>query len=531
MDTIAVSFIVYSFAVLAVGIYSARYSRASSSDFFLANRGLGPWIGALSSSASAESGFVTLGVVGTAFSTGISAAWIIPGSVAAIAFNWFVLANRLRKFSADDASITIPDVLAGRHEGTAALLIRLMCLIIIVSMLTAYVAAQLNAAGKTFNATFEWPYSIGVLTGAGIVLGYTITGGFRAVAWTDMIQALMMVAAVLVLPIVLLMHLGGTEVLWMRLNSLEPDLMHPFAEKAGMALVGAAAVWLGVPLGYPGQPHILVRFMAIRDEAAVRHGRVIASTWILLLLTGAVFLGLAARAVYGSLGDPEQALPIAAQDFLPGVIAGFIVAAVLAAICSTADSQLLVSASAVSHDFYVRILRRQPDDRTRTMINRGSVLMIGVIATAIALGEVRAVFDFVLYAWAGLGAAFGPALILTLLWRRTTGWGELAGMLTGSITVVVWRELPYNAIYELGPAFVLAFAAIVVVSLLMQKSGTDPKRSVHMRLYVSRTAMAEISTLISGTTKPVQTPAFTGLISCNVSRNTPPIASQSFWSL
>ena len=474
MDTIAVSFIAYSLAVLAVGIYSARYARATSSDFFLANRGLGPWVAALSSSASAESGWVTLGIVGAAFSTGISALWIIPGSFAAIFFNWFVLANRLRKFSADDQSITIPDVLAGRHKGKAALLIRLLCLVIIVSMLTAYVAAQLNAAGKTFNATFEWPYTVGVLTGAGIVLGYTITGGFRAVAWTDMIQALMMVAAVLVLPVVLLMHLGSTEVLWMRLESLEPGLMHPFAENTGMALVGAVAIWLGVPLGYPGQPHILVRFMAIRDEAAVRRGRAIATIWILLLLTGAVFLGLAARAVYGSLGDPEQALPIAAVDFLPGVIAGFVIAAVLAAICSTADSQLLVSASAVSHDLYVKLLNRKPDDRTRTMINRGSVLLIGIIATTIALGEIRVVFDFVLYAWAGLGAAFGPALILTLLWRGTTGWGVLAGMLTGSVTVVAWRELPYNAIYELGPAFVLAFAAVIVVSLLTKKSGSDP---------------------------------------------------------
>lgn len=469
MNTIAVSFVAYSLAVLAVGIYSARFSRATSSDFFLANRGLGAWVAALSSSASAESGWVTLGVVGTAFGTGVSALWIIPGSVAAIVFNWFVLAGRLREFSAEHQSITIPDVLTARHAGTVALLIRTVCVIIIVSMLTAYVAAQLNAAGKTFNATFGWPYTVGVLAGAGIVLGYTITGGFRAVAWTDTIQALMMVAAVSLLPVVLLVHLGGVDVLWTRLGELEPALVHPFAEKTGMALLGAIAVWLGVPLGYPGQPHILVRFMAIKDEAAVRQGRIIASIWILLLLTGAVCLGLAARAIYGSLGDPEQALPIAAADFLPGVVAGFVIAAVLAAICSTADSQLLVSASAVSHDLYVRLLKRKPSESTRLIINRVAVLLIGVTGTAIAMGEVRAVFDFVLYAWAGLGAAFGPALILTLTWQGTTGWGVLAGMITGFVTAIAWSTVASDSIYELGPAFCLAFVMVIVVSWLTRE--------------------------------------------------------------
>ncbi len=444
-----------------------RYGRATSADFFLANRGLGAWVAALSSSASAESGWVTLGLVGTAFTTGVGALWLLPGTVLAFLFNWFIIGERLRKLAARYQAITIPDVLAVRYRGLAALLIRVVSVLIIVSMLSAYVAAQLNAAGKTFNATFGWPYELGVLVGAGIVLIYTITGGFRAVAWTDVIQALFMVSAVVLLPVVLMVHLGGVEGMWERLSALEDgaSLVHPFAGRSGMVMLGFLAGWLGIPLGYPGQPHILVRLMAAKDRAAIRRGGIISTVWVLILFTGAVVLGIAARATYGHLNDPEQALPLAAVDFLPGVLAGLIIAAVLAAICSTADSQLLVSASAVSHDLYIQLLGRRPTEKRRLWLNRAAVLLIGSLATVIAAGKVRAVFDFVLYAWAGLGAAFGPALILVLLWPRTTGWGVLAGMLTGLVTAVVWREtLPFQ-LYELVPAFVIAFMAVVLVSL------------------------------------------------------------------
>ena len=470
MNTIAISFALYTFGVLAVGLYSARYGCASSADFFLANRRMGAWVAALSSSASGESGWVTLGLVGTAFTTGIGALWIIPGTLLAFLFNWLVIGERLRAFSATHGAITIPDVLAARHHGISALLIRVVAVLIIVSMLSAYVAAQFNAAGKAFDATFGWPYGAGVLAGAGIVLAYTVSGGLRAVAWTDVIQALMMVGALLILPLVMLVHLGGWEGMWSRLTVLESaaSLTDPFAGKVSMGLLGFLAVWLGIPVGYPGQPHILVRFMAIKDRAAVRRGTLIATAWVCLVFAGAVLLGIVARAAYGTLADPEQALPIAAIEFLPGAVAGMVIAAVLAAICSTADSQLLVSASAVSHDLYVRILGHAPAERTRARINRLAVLLIGAIALAVALAEVRTIFDFVLYAWAGLGAAFGPAMMLTLLWRRTTGWGVLAGMVTGVVTTVVWRETLHDQLYELVPAFLAALIATVVGSLLTQ---------------------------------------------------------------
>jgi sodium/proline symporter len=468
MSTILVSFALYTLAIMVVGVYSARYAKRTSSDFLLASRGLGAWVAGLSSAASAESGWVTLGLVGISFKTGIGALWIVPGTVLAFLFNWVVIANRLRRTSLERGALTIPDVLALPYEGIAAVFIRVSAVLIILSMLTAYVAAQLNATGKTFEATFGWSYSVGVLGGASIVLIYTVTGGFRAVSWTDVVQAMLIVGAVLLLPIVLLVHAGGIFDVWARLQTIEAgsNFTQPFAGKTGMALIGFLAVWLGIPLGYPGQPHVLIRFMAIQNEAAVRRGAVISTVWVFLVFCGAVGLGIVARAVYGELPDPEKVLPIAAMDFLPGVLAGLVIAAVLAAICSTADSQLLLSASAVTHDLYVRLFGREPDESHRFRANRLVVLLIGVIATLVAAAEVRTVFDFVLYAWAGLGAAFGPALILTLVWHRTTGWGVLSGILVGFVTAIVWRQTLHYQLYELLPAFAFAFAAVVLVSLL-----------------------------------------------------------------
>lgn len=232
-----------------------------------------------------------------------------------------------------------------------------------------------------------------------------------------------------------------------------------------MALVGFMAMWLGIPLGNCGQPHILVRYMATRDTTAIRRGALISTTWVFLLFSGAVLLGVFARAWYGSLNDPETVLPRVAGELLPGLLAGPMIAAVLAAICSTADSQLLVSASTVSHDLYVRVLGRQPGNQRIVFLNRLAVLLIGLFAMVVALVKVRVIFDFVLYAWAGLGAAFGPALILMLLWRRTSAAGVIAGMLVGFITAVVWRMTLHNYLYELVPAFLLAFVTVWLVSL------------------------------------------------------------------
>ncbi|MFQ5581856.1 MAG: sodium/proline symporter [Mariprofundaceae bacterium] len=471
MDSITVSFLAYTMVIFGFGVYAARFARRTSSDFFLAGRGLGPWLAGLSMSASAESGWVTLGLVGMAFHTGVGAFWVLPGTVAAIAFNWWVVGRRLRSVAAGQKAVTLPDVLAGPFSGRQARIIRAIAIVIILSMLTVYVAAQLTAAAKTFEATFGWPYFVGIAMGAAIVLIYTSLGGFRAVAWTDVLQATLMILAVTLLPWVLVTELGGVDAMMFNLAAQDASLTHPLAEKAGLVLFGFFMLWLGIPFGYPGQPHVLVRYMAARDDRAILRGAVISNIWVFVLFFGAVLLGVAARAHYGELADAEKALPIVAAELLPGWLAGMMIAAVMAAVCSTADSQLLVSASAISHDLLQGLFGKHVDERSLLAVHRAAVLLIGLAAASVAAAEPRVIFHFVLYAWAGLGAAFGPALILLLFWKRTTAQGVAAGMITGVMTAVIWVETPALKLlcYEMIPAFLAAFIAVVMISWMTDR--------------------------------------------------------------
>lgn len=487
-DALTISFVLYTAGIIAIGLYSARFSKKTEADFFLADRGLGAWVAALSSSASAESGWVTLGLVGMAYKTGIGALWIVLGTFVAFLFNWFLLAWRLRSTAAQYESLTLPDVLAAKFRGTSTLLIRIVGIVIVLSMLTAYVAAQLNAAGKVFQGTFEFSYLTGVLIGTAIVVIYTITGGFRAVAWTDVVQGTFMLIIVAVLPALLIRNLGGIGVFWenLRDDPTTKTLTDPFGGNQGLMLIGFLALWLGVPVGNPGQPHVLVRLMAVKDKAAVLRGGVISSLWVLVLFSGAVMLGMAARASSDTLGvfaDPENTLMHIARNtsIVPGVIGGMIISAVLAAICSTADSQLLVSASAISHDLITRIFGVKLSLNKRLILDRGAVLVVGLVATVIAASEARSVFQFVLdYGWAGLGAGFGPALILTLFWKRASGWGILSAMVVGVTTSIVWKQFPdlHKQVYNLVPAFAFAMVAGVVVSLLTPCEQVEPSQSV-----------------------------------------------------
>lgn len=463
-------FLICTATVAVVGLSSTACARRTESDFLLADRGLGAWVAGLSSAASAESGWVTLGLVGFAFSHGVAAYWVIPGTVAAFAFNWFVLAPRLRTAAEQTGALTITDVLVRNVRGPAAVVIRGVSIGILLSMLTAYAAAQFNSAGKLFAASFGWSWTAGVLAGAAIVLAYTISGGFRAIAWTDVLQAALMIFVMTGVPALLIHRGGGLHAVWQTLQQLEPDerLTRGFGGRSGAGLVGFLTLWLGIPLGNPGQPHVIVRLMAVRDRRAILRGGVISTVWVMILFSGAVTLGLAARVHFGDLSDPEQALPLLAADaaFLPGLLGGVILAAIFAAICSTADSQLLVAASAISHDLRAFRSRQTETGTYPVILDRAAVLGVGSVAVAVALSDMRSVFDFVLaYGWAGLGAGFGPALIFVLLDPRVTGAGVAGGMIAGVSTAVAWRLwLPeWNAvIYNLIPGFVAATLVILL---------------------------------------------------------------------
>ncbi|MBU8933447.1 MAG: sodium/proline symporter [candidate division Zixibacteria bacterium] len=480
---LTISFIVYTSAIIGVGLYSSRMRKRTEDDFTLANRELGPWVSALSASASAESGWVMLGLVGEAYLFGMSAFWIVPGIAAGYLFNWFVIAERLRRESLRMGTSTLPQYLDARFGGGSVAL-KSIAIVIITAAMLGYVAAQMNAAGKAFDAVFHLPYWLGVLIGAVVILVYTITGGFRAICWTDVIQSSFMFVAMVGMPIILLARIGGWDMFMQGLQSIdthagssEAIMLSIAGGKTGMTAFGFVIGLLGIGLGYPGQPHILARFMAVRDEESVKRGGAIAISWMVIVYLGAVLFGLMAKVYFGIMDDPEQALPRAVSEFLPPVIGGFVIAAIVSAICSTADSQLIVVSTAISRDVPAMLGKMGRSFKQIQFTDRVVLVVLALISVFFALTENRVIFSFVLYAWSALGASFGPLVILSLLWKGTTRAGAIAGMLTGIIVTIVWRNVPSlkAVVYELVPAFVLAFLAVWLVSL-MTSSGKVAER-------------------------------------------------------
>ncbi len=465
---LTISFIVYTLIVIIIGLYSTKKQKQTEADFVLANRELGPWVSALSASASAESGWVMLGLVGEAYVSGLSAFWIVPGIALGYLFNWFVIAERLRKSTLQTGAVTLPQYISHRF-GKDSTALRVIPVVIITAAMLGYVAAQMNAAGKAFDAVFHLPYWLGVLVGAAVIMTYTISGGFRAVCWTDVVQASFMMVALIGMPIIVLFKIGGFSHF---LSQAPPELLSFTAGKSGFVLIGFIVGFLGIGLGYPGQPHILSRFMAVKNSQSVKQGGMIAFGWMIVVYFGAIFFGVFAHVLFGTLTDPEQALPLAVGKLLPPVLGGFVIAAIVSAICSTADSQLIVVSTTFSRDVLPYFTKKKKlSFRQIQSIDRIVLIILGILSVAFALSKNRIIFQFVLYAWSALGASFGPVIILGLLWKRTTKAGVIAGMLTGSIVTVVWKNVPAlkSAMYELVPAFFLATVAVVIGSILSNR--------------------------------------------------------------
>ncbi|KIL50687.1 proline:sodium symporter [Jeotgalibacillus alimentarius] len=482
-----ISLALYFIGMLAIGYYAYRKSTGNLSEYMLGGRTLGPGVTALSAGASDMSGWMLLGLPGSIYVSGLSGMWIAVGLSIGAYLNYLFVAPRLRTYTevAND-SITIPDFFENRFVDDTKIL-RFVSAIVIIIFFTVYTSSGMVSGGVLFESAFGMDYTVGLFVTAGVVLAYTLFGGFLAVSITDFVQGVIMFVALILVPIVAFMELGGVGPTFDTLNGIDPQLTSFFEGTTFLGFIGLMA-W---GLGYFGQPHIIVRFMAIRDVKSLKSARRIGMTWMIVAIIGALFTGLTGVAYIestgGELANPETIFVFFSQVLFHPLISGFLLAAILAAIMSTVSSQLLVTSSALTEDFYNTFLKRSASDKELVLVGRISVLLVALIAIILSLDSDSTILDIVSNAWAGFGSAFGPAILLSLYWKRMTRWGALAGMLTGAITVILWVYVLGLSgwLYEMIPGFILSTIAIVVVSLISSNSrepvreGFDKFEKVH----------------------------------------------------
>ena len=460
------SVVLYMVGMLLIGYWA--YKRTSNlSDYMLGGRTLGPAVTALSAGASDMSGWLLLGLPGAMYAQGLSASWIVIGLAIGAYVNWLYVAPRLRVYTevAND-SITIPSFLENRFGDTSKLL-RLVSGFVIMIFFTFYVSSGLVSGGVMFKNSFGTDYHTGLWIVAGVVVAYTLFGGFLAVSWTDFVQGLIMFIALILVPVVTLMHIGGVTETTTTIRDIDPNLLDLFK---GTSVVGIISLFAW-GLGYFGQPHIIVRFMAISSVKEMKQARRIGMGWMIFSSVGAMLTGLFGIAYFKkggmTLENPETVFIKLGEILFHPLITGFLLAAILAAIMSTISSQLLVTSSSLTEDLYKILFRRSASDKELVFVGRLSVLLVSIVALWLAYEQNNTILNLVGYAWAGFGASFGPVIILSLCWRRMTKWGALAGMVAGATTVIVWANSPYASVmYEMVPGFIASLIAIVVVSLL-----------------------------------------------------------------
>jgi sodium/proline symporter len=480
LDPILGGLLLYIVLMLSVGIAASRYMKTLD-DFVLAGRRLGPWVAAISERASGESAWFLLGLPAAAYGLGFTEYWSVIGIAAGILASWTFIAIPLRRESERLGALTLPDYLELRF-GDKSRLLRLFSMAVILLFYTAYVAAQLVAAGKILNATFDVDPLVGLAIGATVVVAYTLLGGFLAVAWTDLIQGLLMTLVATLLPILGLIAIGGPGMLVEKISARGPGFLSMSGGEVGSAfLFGVAVGGLSWGFGYLGQPHLLIRYMAIRATSELPRGGLIAMGWTLVSYWGAPMIGIVGVAVLGpNLADADKVMPLLAIELLPPWFAGLMIAGATAAMMSTADSQLLVATSSLIEDIYVRLFRPDSTPARLVLLSRLATVAIAAVAVLLAWnaltesGGGSLIDTMVAYAWTGLGASFGPPLVFALWWKRTTRWGALAGLVGGMIATVVWKNsAALGAMLDIKAAAVLISAALVFsVSLLTQPDET-----------------------------------------------------------
>lgn len=480
MNFAIIGFIFYLVVILVVGFITYNINK-SHSDFFVAGRKLNPWVVAFSERASGESAWLLLGLPGAAYASGLMEFWSALGCVTGIIFYWFAIARPLREETERVGAITLPTFLAAGHKKGQAV-IRVLATFIIIFFFIFYLSAQFNGAGKILNVTFGLSQTTGMILGAVVIIFYTMMGGFFAVAWTDMIQGVIMIGALVVLPLVGLAELKeineGGKILGEMTAAGGHSMLSFTGGKTGWAAAALIISGLSWALGYMGQPHLLTRFMAIKSADKIKVSRRIAIAWVIPAFTGALLIGIVGAGMYGQgmFDDIENVMPYLANELLPSWLAGIFVSGAIAAMMSTADSQLLVISSSIIEDLFHRTLGRDVGDAALLKGSRIITIVVGLIAFAIALTSDKLIFSMVSYAWAGLGSSFGPLILLILTWKKVTWQGAIAGLVTGFITTVIWSELDaLDAVISVRfVSWVAAFLAVWITSMLTRKKLEEP---------------------------------------------------------
>ena len=483
MDANVTKIIVLALYLIGMVIIGYVYYKKTSdfADYVLGGRKLGSWTAALSAQASDMSGWLLIGLPGAAYVAGIEAAWIAIGLGIGTYINWKVVALRLRSYTevAGD-SLTLSDYFENRFRDNTNIL-RLVSSIVIIVFFSVYTSAQFSAGAKLFETLMGIDYTVALVLGGAVIIAYTFLGGFMAVSFTDFIQGMLMFFALIAVPFVMVAELGGFGTAFEELRQVDPNFLHLTKTTGGSGAISFIAIAsnLAWGLGYFGQPHILARFMAIGSTQQVKKARLIAMVWVTLSLTAAVFVGVFGRLYITDIADPEKIFMMSVDTLFFPILAGVLLAAILAASMSTADSQLLVTASSISEDIFKKYIKKDATDDDMIKIGRFAVIGIALVAMVIAFDPNSSVFGLVSYAWAGLGAAFGPVIIASLFWRRTNKWGAIAGMISGAVTVIAWIQIAKVSsatifgLYELLPAFIISSISIYVVSLLTEKPSQE----------------------------------------------------------
>lgn len=493
MDTgVFVSLGLYFAVMLGIGLFAYRNSEANVEGYLLGGRQLSPAVTALSAGASDMSGWMLMGVPGAMFIAGMSSSWIGIGLVIGAWCNYKYVAPRLRVYTeVANNAITIPDYFSERFIDTSHVL-RIISALVIILFFTLYTSSGVVAGGKLFESSFGLDYQLGVFITAGVVVAYTLFGGFMAVSLTDFVQGCIMFIALILVPTVVVFELGGINHTITAINAIDPNYFSLFNAVGSMDSIGIIAIisLMAWGLGYFGQPHIIVRFMALRDVKDMPVARRIGMSWMIIALFGAFATGLFGM-VYATennlqVDDPETIFIMLSQLLFHPLIAGFLLAAILAAIMSTISSQLLVTSSSLVNDIYEVVLRKDATQQELVLASRLAVLAVAIVAILLALGENKSILSLVSNAWAGFGAAFGPLILLSLYRQDISKIAALAGIISGTVTILIWMNIPYGDgqtlsawMFELLPGFVISTMMILLFTKLYPNS--EPMVAEHFK--------------------------------------------------